>query len=132
MLFRSGLSFATPWIYNSMLAPWVGAAPFSVSLGSLDSVTGSFAVVPLFIVLGLGLLFAVKAAFGAGKAKITSPYLGGANSSENGTYIGPMNGEVPFSAGNLYLGELFAEDRLTPIFNALAIGLILLMLGGAL
>ena len=127
-----GLSFATPWIYNSMLAPWVGAAPFSVSLGSLDSVTGSFAVVPLFIVLGLGLLFAVKAAFGAGKVKITSPYLGGANSSENGTYIGPMNGEVPFSAGNLYLGELFAEDRLTPIFNALAIGLILLMLGGAL
>jgi ech hydrogenase subunit A len=127
-----GLSFAAPWIYNSMLAPWVGTAPFTMSFGSLDSTTGSFAVVPLFIVLGLGLLFAIKMAFGPGKAKLTPPYLGGANSNEDGTYIGPMNGNVPFSAGNLYLGELFAEGKLTPVFNLLAIGLIVLMLGGAL
>ena len=42
------------------------------------------------------------------------PYLGGANASVDGTYVGPMNSEVPFAAGNMYLGELFAEGKLTP------------------
>jgi len=126
------LSLASPWIYNSMLAPWLGTAPFTVSFGSLNSTTGSFAVVPLFLALGLGVLFAAKAAAGFRKVKIMPPYLGGANSSTDGTYIGPMNGDVPFAAGNMYLGELFAEGKLTPIFNALAIALIVLMLGGAI
>jgi len=126
------LSVAAPWFYNSLLAPWVGAAPFTMSLGSLNSATGSFAVVPLFIALGLGLLFAIKAASGFRKAKIAPPYLAGANAEEDGTYIGPMNGPVPFVANNMYLGELFAEGKLTPIFNLLAIALIVLMLGGAL
>jgi len=126
------LSVAAPWFYNSMLAPWVGTAPFTVSLGSLNSATGSFAVVPLFIALGLGALFAARAASGFRKAKIMPPYLGGANAAADGTYIGPMNGEVPFSAGNMYLGELFAEGKLTPAFNLIAAALIVLMLGGAL
>ena len=126
------LSIASPWIYNSMLAPMFKVAPFTVSFGSLDSATGTFAVVPLFIALGLGVLFAAKAATGFRKARITPPYLGGVNSAEDGSYVGPMNGVVPFAAGNMYLGELFAESRLTPIFNALAVALIVLMLGGAL
>jgi ech hydrogenase subunit A len=126
------LSVASPWIYNTMLAPMFNAPPFTVSLGSLDAATGSFAVVPLFIVLGLGALYAVKAASGFRKVKIVAPYLSGSNVGEEGTYIGPMNGHVPFAAGNMYLGELFAEGKLTPIFNALAVALIVLMLGGAL
>jgi len=83
-------------------------------------------------VLGLGMLFAVKAASGFRKAKIMPPYLGGANAEEDGTYVGPMNGPVPFTASNFYLGELFAEGKLTPVFNVLAAALIVLMLGGAL
>jgi ech hydrogenase subunit A len=126
------LSLASPWIYNSMLAPMFAAPPFTVSFGSLDAATGSFAVVPLFIVLGLGALYAVKAASGFRKVKIVAPYVSGSNTGDEGTYIGPMNGPVPFSAGNMYLGELFAEGKLTPIFNALAVALIVLMLGGAL
>jgi len=128
------LSVASPWIYNSMLAPMFNAPPFTMSLGSLDAATGSFAVVPLFIVLGLGVLFAVKAASGFRKVKITPPYVAGANveGDTDGAYIGPMNGTVPYTAGNMYLGELFAEGKLTPIFNALAVALIVLMLGGAL
>ncbi|MCJ2164471.1 MULTISPECIES: proton-conducting transporter membrane subunit [unclassified Pseudodesulfovibrio] len=126
------LSVASPWIYNSMLAPWLGSTPFVVGFGSLESVHGTFIVVPLFLVLGLGLLYAVKAASGYRKVKIVPPYLGGANATTDGTYIGPMNGEVPFAASNMYLGELFAEGKLTSIFNALAVALIVLMLGGAL
>ena len=128
------LSLGAPVIYNSMLAPMFKAAPFTVAFGSLDKATGSFAVVPLFIVLGLGVLFAAKAASGFRKAKIVPPYAAGANvvGDNDGAYVGPMNGTVPFSAGNMYLGELFAEGKLTPIFNALAVALIVLMLGGAL
>lgn len=128
------LSVAAPWIYNSMLAPMFSAPPFTVSFGSLDSATGSFAVVPLFIALGLGVLVAAKAAAGFRKVKIVPPYTGGANvvGDNDGAYVGPMNGPVPFSAGNMYLGELFSEGKLTPVFNALAVALIVLMLGGAL
>ena len=126
------LSVASPWIYNSLLAPWLGSAPFTLGFGSLESAHGTFVVVPLFLVLGLGLLYAVKAASGFRKVRVMPPYLGGANASTDGTYIGPMNGEVPFGAGNMYLGELFAEAKLTPICNALAVALIVLMLGGAL
>ncbi len=126
------LSFGAPWIYNSMLAPMFKVAPFTMSFGSLEAVTGSYAVVPLFIILGLGALFAVKAASGFRKVKVMPPYLAGANSNEDGTYVGPMNGDVPFTAANMYLGEIFAEGKLTPIFNALAVALIVLMLGGAL
>ncbi len=115
-----------------MLAPMFDAPPFTVSFGSLDAATGSFAVVPLFLALGLGALYAVKAASGFRKVKIVAPYVSGSNTGDEGTYIGPMNGPVPFAAGNMYLGELFAEGRLTPIFNALAVALIVLMLGGAL
>jgi ech hydrogenase subunit A len=127
------LSLASPWIYNSMLAPWIGSAPFVVGFGSLESAHGTFVVVPLFLALGLGLLYAVKAASGYRRVKIMPPYVSGANSaSGDGAYVGPMNGDVPFSTGNLYLGEMFAEPKLTPIFNALAVALIVLMLGGAL
>jgi ech hydrogenase subunit A len=126
------LSLASPWIYNSMLAPMFDAPPFTVSFGSLDAATGSFAVVPLFLALGLGALYAVKAASGFRKVRIVAPYVSGSNTGDEGTYVGPMNGPVPFAAGNMYLGELFAEGRLTPIFNALAVALIVLMLGGAL
>ncbi|WP_272701112.1 NADH-quinone oxidoreductase subunit 5 family protein [Desulfovibrio sp. Fe33] len=126
------LSLASPWIYNSLLAPWIGSAPFTVGFGSLESAHGTFVVVPLGLVLGLGLLYAVKAASGYRRVKIMPPYVSGVNSSADGTYVGPMNGDVPFSTGNLYLGELFAEPKLTPIFNAMAVALIVLMLGGAL
>ena len=126
------LSVAAPWIYNSMLAPMFKVAPFTMSFGSLDAATGSFAVVPLFVVLGLGVLFAAKAASGFRKVRIMPPYMGGANAAEDGAYVGPMNGDIPFTAGNMYLGELFAEGKLTPIFNVLAAALIVLMLGGAL
>jgi ech hydrogenase subunit A len=126
------LSVCSPWIYNSMIAPMFQAPPFTVSLGSLEAPMGTFAVVPLFIVLGLGLIFAMRSAAGFRKVKIVAPYVSGSNAGEDGTYIGPMNGLVPFAAGNMYLGELFAEGKLTPIFNALAVALIVLMLGGAL
>jgi ech hydrogenase subunit A len=127
------LSVASPWIYNSLLAPWIGSAPFVVGFGSLESAHGTFVVVPLFLVLGLGLLYAVKAASGYRRVKIVPPYVSGANSAAgDGAYVGPMNGDVPFAAGNMYLGEMFAETKLTPIFNALAVALIVLMLGGAL
>ncbi len=128
------LSVAAPWIYNSMLAPMFSAPPFTMSFGSLDAATGSFAVVPLFIVLGLGVLFAVKAASGFRKATITPPYVAGANvvGDNDGAYVGPMNAPVPYVSSNMYLGELFAEGKLTPIFNVLAAALIVLMLGGAL
>ncbi|WP_207259961.1 proton-conducting transporter membrane subunit [Desulfovibrio sp. Huiquan2017] len=127
------LSLASPWIYNSLLAPWVGSEPFAVGFGSLESAHGTFVVVPLFLVLGLGLMYAVKAASGYRRVKIMPPYMSGANSvSASDAYVGPMNGDVPFSSGNLYLGELFAESKLTPVFNALAVALIVLMMGGAL
>ena len=126
------LAVFTPGIYNALISPLFRVAPIAVTgMGTLTSATGGFALIPILAALGAALLVALKA-MGNRKVRIVAPYTAGANTGEEGTYVGPMNVPVPFSSGNLYLGELFSEARLTTWINALAAALIVLMLGGAL
>ncbi|WP_243545271.1 NADH-quinone oxidoreductase subunit L [Pseudodesulfovibrio tunisiensis] len=127
------LALIAPVIYSGLIAPlFPEGAPFQVSLGVLSSTQGGFAVYPLFLVLGVGLLFALKATSGWRKAKEVAPYVSGSNVETPGSYNGPMDQPVSFSAGNMYLGELFGENKITAAANAVAIALIVLMMGGAL
>jgi ech hydrogenase subunit A len=60
------------------------------------------------------------------------PYMGGANLGEDGSFNGPMNQPVAFGAGNLYLSELFGEQKLTMWVNIAGAALLVLMIGGGL
>jgi ech hydrogenase subunit A len=129
------MSVAIPWLYTLLVVPALGGAyvpPFAVRQGILESSFGSFPIVPLCIVAAVGFLIAIWAVRRAAKARIVSPYLSGAQTSEVGTFRGPMNQPVKAWARNYYLNSIFGEERLTTWVNLGAGVLLTLMMGGVL
>lgn len=128
------LSLAAPMIYDSLIGPMFAASPFIVASGTIAGPMGSFAVYPLFLVLGVGLLYALRVVKRSRSMVFTAPYSGGANvkGSNDGSFVGPMNAPVQVDAGNYYMPAIFGEEKLTGIVNIAAIALIVLMIGGAL
>ncbi|MBU1003156.1 MAG: NADH-quinone oxidoreductase subunit L [Proteobacteria bacterium] len=128
------LSLASPAIYEYMIRPMFVAAPFTVAGGVLSGPMGAFAIYPLFLLLGLGLLYALRVVKKSRGMTYAAPYASGANveGSNDGSFVGPMNAPVKIQAGNYYLPAFFGEERLTSLANIAAIALIVLMIGGAL
>ncbi|HVO84195.1 MAG TPA: proton-conducting transporter membrane subunit [Syntrophobacteria bacterium] len=129
------MSFAIPWLYALLVVPALGGAyvpPFTVREGILESGFGSFPIVPLCIVAAFGFLVSIWAVRRAARARIVSPYLSGAQTSEVGTFRGPMNQPVKAWARNYYLNAIFGEERLTVWVNLSAGVLLALMMGGVL
>ncbi|WP_022661455.1 NADH-quinone oxidoreductase subunit 5 family protein [Paucidesulfovibrio longus] len=124
------LSAATPVIYKTLIQPMLpGVGPaVNIGIGSL----GAFEVYGLYIALGAGLVVAFMAGRRAPKLRKVAPYMGGANLGLEGSFNGPMNQPVAFGAGNLYLSEIFGEERLTMWVNILGAALTVLMIGGGL
>ena len=120
------MSVLSPDIFDSVIAPFMNVA--------YANPVNALVVYPLFIVLGLGFLFALRMAKKSRSMTYVAPYAGGANvkGSIDGSYIGPMNGVVAPAAGNYYLNAFFGEERLTTLANITAVALIVLMIGGAL
>lgn len=134
------LSFFAPWIFNALIQPAVAhlALPFPQALpetswGILRMPSGSFPVLPLFVVAGLGLAAAIYAIRNMGRVRMVGPYLSGAQAPENANaYAGPIRSTVHPSTSNYYLEKIFGESVLTRWANTAALLLILLMLGGGL
>jgi len=131
------VSLGAPWLYTGLIEPAVasfGPAPFEVVNGVFGGAVGTFAVVPLFIVVVVGVIFAVRA---MGKTAVTpeaAPYFGGANTADSGGYIGPMNKPIPVAAGHYYMTALFGEEKMSRWVNGAAVLLLALMfaMGGML
>lgn len=131
------IAFASPWIYNAMVAPAVqafGPTPYAVTGGVFDNSLGTFAVVPLFIVVAIGFILAARAMNRNEVTPAAAPYFGGAQTADGTGYIGPMNQPVPVAAGNYYMTALFGEEKLSRWVNIGAVALIVLMfaMGGLL
>ncbi len=103
-------------------------------LPGMPSPIEAFYLYPLFAVLGVGLLLALRAARRSRATAYSAPYMAGSNlgMAADGTWNGPMNQPVKVEAGNYYLPGLFGEERLTTFVNVAAAALIVLMIGGAL
>jgi ech hydrogenase subunit A len=131
------VSFSAPWLYTGLIEPAVaafGPAPYEIVNGVFGSAVGAFAVVPLFVVVVVGVIFAVRA---MGKTVVTpeaAPYFGGANTADSGGYIGPMNKPIPVAASHYYMTALFGEEKLSRWVNGAALLLLALMfaMGGML
>lgn len=119
------LSVASPQVYEAVIAPMTPGAANPIA---------AFYVYPLFAVLGLGVLLALRAARRSRAMTYSAPYMAGSNidMAADGTWNGPMNQPVKVEAGNYYLPAMFGEDRLTTFVNVAAAALIVLMIGGAL
>lgn len=131
------VSLGSPWLYSGLIEPAVaafGPAPYGIAGGIFGSTVGSFAVVPLFIVVVVGVVFAVRA---MGKTRVTAeaaPYFSGINTDDSGGYIGPMNKPIPVAASHYYMTALFGEEKMSRWVNGAAILLLALMfaMGGML
>jgi ech hydrogenase subunit A len=119
------LSVAAPQVYDLAIAPMLPGMPSPIE---------AFYLYPLFAVLGVGLLLALRAARRSRATAYSAPYMAGSNlgMAADGTWNGPMNQPVKVEAGNYYLPGLFGEERLTTFVNVAAAALIVLMIGGAL
>jgi ech hydrogenase subunit A len=132
------LSLGAPVIYNALVAPVVAlyyAAPgYATDMGAMQNATGAFWVYPLFLILGVGFVVALRAAGRIGPAEISAPYMCGAQRDVDGRpgFTGPMNQPVAATAGNAYLPRIFGEEMLGRFANVAALVLVALMLGGAL
>lgn len=128
-----GFSAITPWIYVLLVDPMMLGA-YSVRFGGFESEVGVFTVFPLSFVLGAALFFAYHRARKSVKADMTPMYMGGVHSGgvQDESFIGPMGQIVQLETGNYYFQKCFAEDQATFWVNHIAVGLLVLMLGGAL
>ncbi len=129
------LSAAAPWLYQWMITPYLSngiPAGFYAHKGILENNAGRFAVIPLFILVGLGFFLSVWAVKRASRSRICTPYMSGAQTAEPGTFRGPVNQPVKAEARNYYLSSLFGEQKLTTWINLGAVVLLILLMGGAL
>ncbi len=133
------VSLASPLVYTGLVSPVVAmyykSAAYAVRLGNLDSPTGVFIIYPLFILLGLGFLYAVRQAKRVSAAQVCQPYMCGEQMEVDGKpgFLGPLGQPVAAVSGNYYLERFFGESVLTKWINAIAIAVIVIMLfGGAL
>lgn len=119
------LSAASPQVYDTVIAPLYPSAASPID---------AFYLYPLFVVLGLGALYALRAAKKSRSMAYSAPYAAGSNINHaaDGTWNGPMNQPVKVDAGNYYMPALFGEEKLTTFVNVAAAALIVLMIGGAL
>ncbi|HCY88588.1 MAG TPA: oxidoreductase [Desulfobacteraceae bacterium] len=125
------LSISAPFIYSKMiLADFTGTAAYATTNGVMANASGSFAVIPLFMIaIGVFLFALAKSGPGKKGAKIAGPYMSGISGEENGTYVGPMNKITGSVQSNYYLSAFFGEKRLSGVVNATACALILIMIG---
>ena len=135
-------SLLSPLLYLALVKPATlmagdPASGYSIwnALGSFYNSTGAFAVYPLFIAIGLGFVWALRAAKKAAKTEAADPYLSGvqARGSDGEVgFMGPMRVVTNPSMGNYYLSNIFGEGKLTGTANAVAITLLALMAGGVM
>lgn len=127
------LSVAAPFIYSKMiLGDLTVAGTFSVANGVMSNASGSFAVIPLFLIAIGVFLFALYSSRSGKQAGMAKPYMSGISGLENGTYIGPMNKVVGSMQSNYYLSAFFGEEKLSRAVNATACVLMIIMLGVSL
>ena len=135
-------SLLSPVLYVLLVQPatTLAADPASgygmyTALGAFYNNTGIFAVYPLFIAIGLGFVWALRAAKKASREKGCDPYLSGLQAmGKDGEvgFEGPMRQVVIPTMGNYYLSNIFGEGKLTSTANAVAITLLALMVGGVM
>ncbi|MCG8635862.1 MAG: NADH-quinone oxidoreductase subunit L [Desulfobacterales bacterium] len=129
------LSLVAPFIYSKMiLTDFTGtaSAAFSITGGVFSNASGSFSVIPLFLIAIAVFLFALKKSRPEREARPVTPYMSGINGQKAGTYVGPMNKIMGNVQSNYYLSAFFGEEKLSKLVNTAAGVLILIMIGVSL
>lgn len=106
---------------------------FTEHMGSFYNGVGLFSVYPLYLLLGAGVLLALRATRrAAGRPSL--PYMSGIQDVADGKagFNGPVNVFTAAQMSNYYLENWFGEAKLTERLNTIALVIMAIMLGGLL
>ncbi|MBU1228992.1 MAG: NADH-quinone oxidoreductase subunit L [Proteobacteria bacterium] len=117
-----GLGMAAPWL-NALLLPAGQGSPLAGGWGLLP---------PLFATAMLAWIAGLKVLGRQSLQPLAAPYVGGLPQARPGSFVGALGRNWTLSEGNEYAPELFGEAKLTRLAGALAIALLLALVGGAL
>lgn len=131
------LSLLVPFVYlfiRTVVGEGYGGEVYDSAWGVFMNNRGAFAVYPLFVLLGIAVWAALRAAQKSVGQPPVLPYLSGIQMMEDGKvgYNGPMGDLIEPGMSNYYLDEWFGEQRLTRTLNTIALVLLVLMIGGVI
>ena len=126
------LSLCAPLVYSKLVVPILSAPSFSIRAGIFENPTGTFLFYPVMLILALGFIYAVYAAKKARKARISGPYLCGAQTTDPESFEGPMKKPVAVLSGAIYFESIFGNQKLTVWVNVFGGMLLALLIGGSL
>jgi ech hydrogenase subunit A len=134
------ISFAAPGLYTSMVLPvlerFYSADLYIAARGVISNNIGMFAIYPVFVVMALGVIYAVRASSAKRffrRGDYVTPYVCGlqdpADSRRLG-FKGPLGVWSEFKTTNYYMENIIGESRITAWINLVAIGILIILLAG--
>jgi ech hydrogenase subunit A len=134
------ISFAAPGLYTSMVLPvlerFYSANLYIAARGVISNNIGMFAIYPVFVVMALGVIYAVRASSAKRffrRGDYVTPYVCGlqdpADSRRLG-FKGPLGVWSEFKTTNYYMENIIGESRITGWINLVAIGILIILLAG--
>jgi hypothetical protein len=117
-----------------VLDTYYRAGAFTADFGSLAGQAGSFAVLPLFFIFAILLMYAIRTARKSAASAACAPYACGENNPDptKAQFRLAWLGWVDAKAGNFYLTEYLGEEKLTASINIAASAILIMMIGGLL
>lgn len=134
------ISFVAPGLYTSMVLPvlerFYSTDLYVAARGVISNNIGMFALYPIFVVLTLGVIYAVRASSAKRLIKrgaYVTPYVCGLQDpgdSRRLGFRGPLGVWADFKTTNYYMENIIGETRITTWINLVAIGILTILLAG--
>jgi ech hydrogenase subunit A len=134
------ISFAAPLLYSQMVLPvlerFYSTDLYVAARGVISNNIGMFALYPVFVVLTLGVIYAVRASSTKRffkRGAFVTPYVCGLQDASDGRRLGfkgPLGIWAEFKTTNYYMDNLIGETRISTWINLVAIGILIILLAG--
>lgn len=136
------VSFVAPGLYSSMVLPvlerFYSTDLYVAAQGVISNNIGMFALYPVFVVLVLGVSYAVRASSSKRffkRGAYVTPYVCGLQDPTDSRRLGfkgPLGVWADFKTANYYMENIIGESRITTWINLVAVGLLVILLAGVL
>lgn len=135
-------SFVSPFVLEKFVDPSILAMYTRANIhvdtvmlgGSIIGAAGQFWIYLLFVLLGLGVWFAYRAARRTPSSAYSLPYFSGLETEENGQvgFRGPMGVFERPCVSNNYLSQYFGEEKMTRVVDIISTAFLIVLVGGLL
>lgn len=135
-------SFISPLVLKTFVEPSVAGIYARFNLKAEGFIPGAtltgtesfFWIYFLFILLGIGVWFAWRAARRIPSSAHARPYFSGLTAEQDGAvgFRGPMNAFEPVKVSNFYLSQYFGESKITRGIDIISTAFLIVLVGGLL